>query len=469
MFGLSQKEKEQAFRTACGAEDIHAALRALDRGVNIRHPVAPGNHYPLIWAAGHWDHDIALEFTEKFVEHGADPDMKIGGGETPLAAALARSNFPVMRYLVSEGADPLETATSGKSLMQLALDDRNWAGARFLLAEGYGAGLNAHGNGLIIDMLEAGAPGDVIKLAITAAGNINAQYQGKRLSPLGVAVQKQRTDIIEHLLEQPGIEIDIGNNAGRSPLHIAINNGFTDIATMLIGKGASLFAKDSRELDALQLAASKNMMPVIRAVLGALKERKEPVDLDRALQAAAFNGNAHVVTLLAEAGGDVDSADVRGRTPAIKAAEEGHLGVLKTLVKLKADMLKADKTGMPPLDHAVQAGKTEAVEYLKTLQPGYVAPPPAPPPIDTTRFVRVSDTTIDVKERNGLTMTFNFWTQQLIYRETERGAALSVQNFADVPRREAVLEAFDKLKQLGGRPPEPFAEEAAKRALLPKP
>jgi len=469
MFGLSQKEKNQAFREACAEGDVEGALRALDRGVNIREAVAPAGHYPLIWAAGHWDQDVALEFTEKFIERGADPDMRIGGGETPLAAALERSNIPVMRYLIEEGVDPIEPATNGQSLMQLALGHKNWSVAKFLIDEGYGPGLNAHGNGLIIEMLEAGAPSDLIKLAVKTVGNINAQYHNRRLSPLGVAVQKQRSDIVEYLLEQPGIEIDIVNNAERTPLHIAINNGFSDMATLLIGKGADLFKKESRDLDALALAASKNMMPVIRAVLGALKERKEPVNLDRAMQIAAYNGNAHVVSLIVEAGADVNSADERGRTAAIKAAGEGHVGTLKMLAKLKADMLKPDNNGMPPLDHAVQAGKTEAVEYLKTLQPGYVAPPPPPPPIDTSRFVRVSDTTIDVKERNGLTMTFNFWTQQLIYRETERGSALSVQNFADVPRREAVLEAFEKLKQLGGRPPEPFAEDTVKKAVLPKP
>ena len=54
-------------------------------------------------------------------------------------------------------------------------------------------------------------------------------------------------------------------------------------------------------------------------------------------------------------------------------------------------------------------------------------------------------------------MTFNFWTQQVIFRDTERPAPVTVQNFDDLQRQEAIDEAYVKLKELGGNPPDPRA------------
>jgi hypothetical protein len=50
-------------------------------------------------------------------------------------------------------------------------------------------------------------------------------------------------------------------------------------------------------------------------------------------------------------------------------------------------------------------------------------------------------------------MVFNFFTQQVIYRDNDR-SALFVQNFADIQRQEAVTEAYHKLIELGGHPPQ---------------
>ncbi|HEX2753294.1 MAG TPA: hypothetical protein VHP34_09405, partial [Alphaproteobacteria bacterium] len=114
--------------------------------------------------------------------------------------------------------------------------------------------------------------------------------------------------------------------------------------------------------------------------------------------------------------------------------------------------------------YAKQSGNKETAEYLIKFQPGYEPPPPPPPPIDMGRFSKVSSYSVDVKEK-GLTMTFNFWTQQVIYRDPDKNQIAVVRNFDEVQRKEAIAEAYDVLKRLGGDPPEFGAVEMQKKTL----
>jgi hypothetical protein len=116
-------------------------------------------------------------------------------------------------------------------------------------------------------------------------------------------------------------------------------------------------------------------------------------------------------------------------------------------------------------DHAVAAGKLKAKDYLaryrhETMKSGNSVT--VAEPVSDFHYVRVNDHSLEVREGDSLTMTFNFWTQQVILRDTDRPSPVTVQNFADIQRQEAIDEAFAKLKELGGNPPDPRASVAKK-------
>lgn len=67
--------------------------------------------------------------------------------------------------------------------------------------------------------------------------------------------------------------------------------------------------------------------------------------------------------LLAQ-GADPNSADSRGYMPLHMAAQEGRLGVVRTLVGLGADVNKADRDGESPLFYAVGCGHPRVVGFL---------------------------------------------------------------------------------------------------------
>ena len=81
------------------------------------------------------------------------------------------------------------------------------------------------------------------------------------------------------------------------------------------------------------------------------------------LYIAAQNGHLNVVKYLVKKGADVNKT-THGNTPFIAAAARGHLDVVKYLVKKGADVNKAYKDGITPLMIAAQNGHLDVVKYL---------------------------------------------------------------------------------------------------------
>ncbi|KAI1124136.1 ankyrin repeat-containing domain protein [Nemania abortiva] len=127
-------------------------------------------------------------------------------------------------------------------------------------------------------------------------------------SPLGLAVEMDHRELAGQLIDA-GAGIEYISN-GRSPLQIAANLGYVDMAKFLMERGANV---------------------------------NTPAYFDRgatALQFAALNGNLGLAKVLVEHGADINAPPARysGRTALEAAAEHGRLDMIEFLLERGANL-----------------------------------------------------------------------------------------------------------------------------------
>lgn len=134
---------DERLLAAIRAYDVEAAKAALDQGAD---PNAGNSYegYALTIAASLGD----PEMVQLLVEHGADINIVLDEGYTPLAEAVDRGHSQVVAYLLDIGVNPNQTA-SGVSLLLTAAQSGRPDLVELLLQ--YGADPNYQSTSSILD------------------------------------------------------------------------------------------------------------------------------------------------------------------------------------------------------------------------------------------------------------------------------------------------------------------------------
>ena len=210
---------------------------------------------------------------------------------------------------------------------------------------------------------------------------------------------------VGQLLEQDKMFANAAGDQGTPPLIMAVQNGFTEIAELLLGAGAEVDAQDARGFTALLWAVFANHrdlaellvdrgadVTVQHPALGSAVDlafhmecQRGPSGLTEYLinKGAAFDPNAagprglnrlriavmlgsiDMVGWLIEQGADVDMPSPKDGTTAITwAAYKGNLEMTGALIEAGADVNFADAQGAPPIKKAVERGHAQVVRRL---------------------------------------------------------------------------------------------------------
>jgi ankyrin repeat protein len=94
--------------------------------------------------------------------------------------------------------------------------------------------------------LHLAASAEIAAMLFDAGADINARNRhkvaGPGNSPLSAGTYMQRADVVGFLIER-GADVNQGDNAGFSPLHLAAANGYVEIARLLLAAGANAHAR----------------------------------------------------------------------------------------------------------------------------------------------------------------------------------------------------------------------------------
>jgi len=168
--------------------------------------------------------DEDLDKIKSLIAAGLNPNAPIGCGTfAPLDGAVEKGNVEMAALLISVGAKPTE--------------------------------------GQMVDAAFFRNP-DValqfVKLFQKAGDPVNARryYDKTRFNtPIHQAVWRQNRDLVAYLLSQKGIQLDLLNVDGYTPLMIAVEHGDDDLVKMLLAAGANPKIRNQDGLDAAGVAA----------------------------------------------------------------------------------------------------------------------------------------------------------------------------------------------------------------------
>jgi ankyrin repeat protein len=266
-----------------------------------------------------------------------------------LRLAVKRGNLINVRLLMkSPVMDPNETDQDSRTALW-------WA------AWSKGAGDNAK----VTELLLAND-----RLDINVADNCDR-------TPLYAASFVGNVEVVELLLAEANLEVNARCNRepyeGSTSLHIAVGRRHKKVVRLLLARhDIDVNSVDSKGNTPLHMTIAENGIDISIARLLLAKEDVNPTMENRngrsLLETAAYFGYAGFVDEM------LSSENTLGKNPhrvrralAMVAAGEGHVQVLKTLLKHTEDLSSADKFRRTPLHCASENGRLGVVELLLGL------------------------------------------------------------------------------------------------------
>ncbi|MDF2192938.1 ankyrin repeat domain-containing protein [Paraflavitalea sp. CAU 1676] len=162
-----------------------------------------------------------------------------------------------------------------------------------------------------------------------------------------------------------------GKDGSFSCLSIASQEGFLNIAKLLVDAGADPNEKNFRGHSPLRIAARNGRTELVKYFVSKGAEADTRGD-DGAtpLEHAAGKGHLDIVTILVEHGANVNNQDNDKDFPLGEAARSGYIDIVNYLLSKGADISLRNKEGQSALDLARISGQAKVEELLKQKAKG---------------------------------------------------------------------------------------------------
>ena len=281
--------------------------------------------------------------------------------------ATIPARCPGCNTLLAVEADPLAAAFAERGLDILGSHRCSMCGVTLEMKDIYSGKFTERRDHDLSVALQAARDGDSKALGKMLAKRVdpNATQATGEISLLHIAATYGHTEIA-CLLVDKGAAVDARSTEGKTPLCFAVTGGNVAVAAALLEKGADPNARDASGYTPFHLACAEGHLELVELLICSGKANvQDRTDKGTTpLHLAAVTGEVRIAELLAEAGADIDSRDAVGATPLLYSASRGIEGAVTYLLAAGADANLADKSGTPPIAYARAAGAERVADIL---------------------------------------------------------------------------------------------------------
>ncbi|HSS22096.1 MAG TPA: ankyrin repeat domain-containing protein [Pyrinomonadaceae bacterium] len=299
------------------------------------------------------------------LQAGAKVNAKDNAGKTALMLAAEAGHSEAVRVLLRQNASANQQDNSGQTALMLA------AGANYehidvvqaLLRSGAMPGIKNRNSKTALQLAVEKDHENIVRLFLERGNRLskNEVLEGFVLALTGAHRQSINAFFAS------GIEPDARDSRGYTLLMLVTmqtNNNVAFAVQTLVDAGADVRARDSRENTALVNAAAANNAAGVKALLQNGGSAKD-MDGEKAIWAAVEKGYQYVMATLIEAGGDANLVDEGStNTLLMLAADKGHEGTAKALIKGGANVNAQNRNGDTALMFAARSGRRDVVKLL---------------------------------------------------------------------------------------------------------
>ncbi|XP_064628158.1 ankyrin repeat domain-containing protein 17-like isoform X2 [Lineus longissimus] len=352
------EEGDSLLSLACSAGYYELAQVLLAMRANVEDRGIKGDCTPLMEAASGGFVDIVT----LLIAHGADVNAQSSAGNTPLHYAACGGYADVVRVLIKAGANVEEHNENGHTPLMEAASAGHVGVAKILLESG--AGINTHSNEFKESALTLACYKghlEMVKFLLEAGAD-----QEHKTDEMHTALMEASMDghvEVARLLLDSGAQVNMPADSFESPLTLAACGGHVELANLLIERGANLEEVNDEGYTPLMEAAREGHEEMVALLLahGADINAQTEETQETALTLACCGGFLEVSDFLIKAGADIE---LGCSTPLMEAAQEGHLDLVRYLLKSGANVHAQTGTGDTALTYACENGHTEVARVL---------------------------------------------------------------------------------------------------------
>ncbi|MDR0599036.1 MAG: ankyrin repeat domain-containing protein [Treponema sp.] len=363
---ILDKKADVNIKNSSGASALHEAARfgrlsamelLIARGADVNAQDAKGNS-PLHLAVPPAQQEKAITL---LLGRGANPSLRDEHGETPLHVmiTLGRSR-EVIATLLKGGADVEARNIEGKTALYLAVETERRDLIPLLLD--YRADVFSADNGGATPLEKALTENKTV-LDVLLTANAVHQSDSAGNTPLHIAVRSGAAPAVTGYILDMKAAVNARNKEGNTALHIANITNDEAAGTLLISRGADLFAPNSKGENPFYLAFH-SPGPIREWMLTAKTlEARDGMGNTALHYAAQWKLAAHV-PLLVNRGSNVEAANATGETPLFMAAKANSPETIRALLAAGASAGARDSLGNSALHIAVRWNALDAIDPL---------------------------------------------------------------------------------------------------------
>lgn len=163
-----------------------------------------------------------------------------------------------------------------------------------------------------------------------------------------------------------GVDPDTVDGQGNTLLMLAAREGYADTVKALLKYRPKLSARNQAGDSALMLAVLKSNAEIVDLLLAAGAEINH--DGWTPLAYAAFEGHVDLLGRLIEKGADVNALVPNKSNALMLAARNGHIEVVRRLVKLDVNFDQKNDSGFTAESWALSNGNSDIAELIRTAR-----------------------------------------------------------------------------------------------------